>query len=325
VVHPVSEFVGIDFHHHGPVDSPVSAIDPARPVLTNEQQLSTSMEEASPQNQSLESPNRAGAPSNAGALHRHEFSSRIFRNKRMLRVWTPPGYDLPENSSMRYAVFYLNDGQNLFEKSTSFTGVEWEVDETASRLIGERRIPPIIIVGIDNAGHERVKEYIPYRSLNPPLLRPRGSKYPAFLLEEVMPFVEQRYRVAKGGENRALGGSSLGALISLYVAMAAPGIFGRLLIESPSLWVANRQVLREARIFRDWPARISIGIGTREAGRDDKDQQTVESVRELERILRRAGLERDRLQVAIKDGATHSEGAWAARFPEALTFLFGKA
>jgi predicted alpha/beta superfamily hydrolase len=139
-----------------------------------------------------------------------------------------------------------------------------------------------------------------------------------------MPFVEKHYRVAKGVENRALGGSSLGALISLYAAMAVPGTFGRLLIESPSLWVANRQVLREARRFRDWPAKISIGIGTREAGRDHKDQQTVDSVRELERLLRRAGLDRERLRVVISEGGTHSEGAWAARFPQALTFLFGQ-
>jgi enterochelin esterase-like enzyme len=281
------------------------------------------MEDTSPQNQSANT-GPASETSPVGFLHLHEFSSRIFRNKRMLRVWTPSGYGRSENSAMRYPVFYLNDGQNLFEKSTSFTGVEWEVDETASRLIVEGRIPPMIFVGIDNAGQERVKEYIPYRSLSPPLLRPRGTRYPAFLLEEVMPFVEKHYRVAKGVENRALGGSSLGALISLYAAMAVPGTFGRLLIESPSLWVANRQVLREARRFRDWPAKISIGIGTREAGRDHKDQQTVDSVRELERLLRRAGLDRERLRVVISEGGTHSEGAWAARFPQALTFLFGQ-
>ena len=281
------------------------------------------MEDTSPQYQS---PNLGPAvtPSPTGMLHLHELSSRIFRNKRLLRVWVPPGYDLPENSAIRYPVFYLNDGQNLFERSTSFTGIEWEVDETATCLVNQRRIRPVIFVGIDNAGLDRLKEYIPYRSLNPPLLRPRGSKYPAFLLEEVMPFVEQHYRVAKGVDNRALGGSSLGALISLYVAMSAPGIFGRLLVESPSLWVANRQLLREARKFRSWPARMFIGIGTREAGREDKDQQTVESVRELERTLRRAGMDRQHLRVEIVEGATHSEGAWAARFPEALAFLFGQ-
>src|ERR1700757_2184703 len=143
-----------------------------------------------------------------GDLRLHEFSSRVFHNKRLLRVWLPPGYDLPENSGQHYPVFYLNDGQNLFERATSFAGIEWQVDETADRLIRDGVIPPMIFVGIDNTGPERLKEYLPYRSVNPLVLRPQGNKYPAFLLEEVLPFIQQNYRVAKGAENTALGGSS---------------------------------------------------------------------------------------------------------------------
>ncbi len=281
------------------------------------------MEETFPQEQSHTDPRTEETPSSTGQLRLHEFTSRIFHNRRMLRVWVPPDYDLPENAGRRYPVFYLNDGQNLFERSTSFTGVEWEIDETAARMIAERRIAPMIFVGIDNTGRDRLKEYIPYRSLNPPVLRPRGANYHNFLMQEVMPFVEQRYRVAKGAENTGLGGSSLGGLICLYVAMAAPEVFGKLLVESPSLWVANRQFLRDARKFRKWPQKMSIGVGTREAGREDKDQQTVESVRELERILLRAGLDQQRLRVEVAEGAAHSESAWAARFPAALAFLFG--
>src|SRR5438105_13357812 len=82
-----------------------------------------------------------------GDLRLHEFHSRIFRNTRFLRVWLPPGYDDPTNQSESYPVLYLNDGQNLFESSTSFTGVEWQVDETADRLIRETSIPSLIIVG----------------------------------------------------------------------------------------------------------------------------------------------------------------------------------
>jgi predicted alpha/beta superfamily hydrolase len=282
------------------------------------------MEDMSPEQKFLTNLGSEGAVSPAGTLRLHEFSSRIFHNKRMLRVWVPPGYDLPENSGRRYPVFYLNDGQNLFESATSFTGVEWEVDETASRMIALGVIPPIIFVGIDNSGNERLKEYIPYRSLSPLVLRPLGTKYPDFLLKEVMPFVGQRYRVAKGPENTALGGSSLGGLISLYVTIADAGVFGRLLVESPSLWVGNQQILRDARKFRDWPEKVALGVGTREAGREDKDSQTLENVRELERVLRRAGLDQQRLAVEVAEGATHSEGAWAARFPTALAFLFGK-
>src|SRR5215469_16896369 len=87
-----------------------------------------------------------------GDLRLHEFRSRFFRNKRFLRVWLPPGYDNRENASQRYPVLYLNDGQNLFEPSTSFAGVEWQVDETAERLIRQGQVPPMIIVGIDHGG-----------------------------------------------------------------------------------------------------------------------------------------------------------------------------
>lgn len=264
----------------------------------------------------------AGGSSIVGDLRLHDFPSRIFHNKRMLRVWLPRGYDLPENSGQRYPVFFLNDGQNLFERATSFAGIEWQVDETADRLIREGVIPPTIFVGIDNTGLERLKEYLPYRSVNPLVLRPQGRKYPKFLVDEVLPFVSQNYRIAKGPENTALGGSSLGGLISLYVAMAAPGVFSRVLLESPSLWVANRQILWDARRFRQWPQKIFLATGTREAGREDKDRETVENVRELERVLRRAGMDDRRLRVEVADGGTHSEGAWAARFPDALRFLF---
>ena len=282
------------------------------------------MEETSP-GQLVLSDSTLSRSMGGGELRLHEFTSRVFRNKRMLRIWTPPEYDHPENSGRRYPVFYLNDGQNLFESSTSFTGVEWRVGETAGRMIEQNLIPPMIFVGIDNARVERIKEYLPYRSVNPPVLRPKGERYPEFLLREVAPFVAQRYRIARGPENTALGGSSLGGLISLYTILAAPGVFGCALLESASLWVANRKVLRDCRGFRDWPHKMFVGVGTREVGRNDKDLQTVENVRELERILRRSGVDDRRLRVEIADGATHSEGAWAARFPDALQFFFGNS
>src|SRR5215469_11733679 len=258
----------------------------------------------------------------AGDLRLHEFRSRFFRNTRFLRVWLPPEYDAPENSATRYPVFYLNDGQNLFEPSISFTGVEWQVDETAERLITQDQIPPMIIVGIDNAGKDRFREYMPHRSLNPMMLRVQGNRYPNFLIKEVMPFIARNYRVASGPENTGLGGSSLGALISLYTAAVHPGWFGRLLIESPSLWASNRQMIKESRPVRQWPERIFLATGTAEPGREDRDRSMVDDVRELAAIFRRAGLNDQRIKLVIDEGATHHESAWARRFPDALAFLF---
>jgi enterochelin esterase-like enzyme len=115
----------------------------------------------------------AASDSVTGDLRLHEFHSSIFRNARMLRVWLPPRYDAPENVTRHYPVVYLNDGQNLFDRATAFAGVEWQVDDTADRLIRQEVIPPLIVVGIDNTQGDRIKEYLPYRSFHPPVLRPQ--------------------------------------------------------------------------------------------------------------------------------------------------------
>jgi predicted alpha/beta superfamily hydrolase len=156
------------------------------------------------------------------------------------------------------------------------------------------------------------------------MLRVRGASYPKFLMKEVMPFVAGNYRVASGPENTGLGGSSLGALIALYTAATRPDVFGRLLLESPSLWASNRQMIRESRSVSLWPQRIYLATGTNEAGREDKNRSMVDDVRELAGIFQRAGLNDSRLRIVIDEGASHNEAAWAKRFPEALSFLFGR-
>jgi predicted alpha/beta superfamily hydrolase len=254
-----------------------------------------------------------------GNLWLHELSSRIFGNTRLLRVWLPPDYD--GWGANRYPILYLNDGQNLFDPATAFAGVHWQVGETATRLIAEQKIRPLIIVGIDNTKN-RACEYIPYRSKDPRVVNAKGKYYPEFLRREVMPLIEERYSVLRGPENTGLGGSSLGGLITLYTQLAAPGVFGRALIESPSLFVANRKILDQSRRFRDWPERTYLGMGTREVGDAEKDAKVVADVRELETVMRDAGLNDKRLKVRADEGATHSETAWAARFPEALEFLY---
>ena len=259
-----------------------------------------------------------------GDLRLHEFRSRIFRNTRFLRVWLPPGYDDAENADRHYPVLYLNDGQNLFEGATAFNGVEWQADEAGDRLIREGVVPPMIIVGMDNTGRDRVREYMPHRSLHPMILRVYGTRYPAFLFKEVVPFIARSYRAASGPENMGLGGSSLGALIALYTAAVRPGVIGRLLLESPSLWASNRQLIRQSRGVQRWPGRVYLATGTAEAGRRDKDQSMVDDVRELAGIMRRAWFDDARLRLVVDEGAVHNEAAWARRFPEALAFLFGR-
>jgi predicted alpha/beta superfamily hydrolase len=111
---------------------------------------------------------------------------------------------------------------------------------------------------------------------------------------------------------------------ALLTVLERPGVFGKLLLESPSLYVGGRILLRKARRAPRWPTRVYLGVGTEETSRAEVNRETVENVRTLESILRSSGLGAKRLKVVVEQGAKHTEGAWAGRLPEALAFLFSR-
>ncbi len=221
-------------------------------------------------------------------------------------------------------VLYLNDGQNLFEPDRAFGGRTWRVPDALNALVGAGRIPPLLVVGIDHGERRRAREYLPVEDeRNPDARDPLGRQYVDFVTREVVPFIERTYPVVRRTSGRAFGGSSYGGVAALLAVLDRPGVFGRLLIESPSLYVGGGHLLRRARRAARWPSRVYLGVGTAETGRPEVDVETVENVRALATTLRRAGLGPKRLKLTIEEGARHSEDAWAARLPEALAFLFG--
>jgi predicted alpha/beta superfamily hydrolase len=257
-------------------------------------------------------------------LEVHILESEFLRTSRRITVLRPR-FRSSDETGAQTPVLYLNDGQNLFEPERAFAGNTWHVAETVNWLVRENIIPPLLVVGIDHGGIRRAREYLPVADeQNPHARRPLGHQYVEFVTREVVPFIERTYPVSRKISARAFGGSSYGAVAALLTVLERPGVFGRLLIESPSLYVGGRYLLRKARRAPRWPARIYLGVGTAETSRPQVNTETVENVRRLESILRAAGLAAKRLKVVVKEGATHSEDAWAARLPEALTFLFGR-
>ena len=125
-------------------------------------------------------------------------------------VYLPPDYD--QATADRYPVLYLHDGQNVFDQATSF-GDEWRVDETAQELITAGCIEPIIVVGIYNTGDHRIDEYTPTPSADG-TLGGRADDYGRMLVEELKPFIDATYKTFPGAANTALGGSSLGGLLT---------------------------------------------------------------------------------------------------------------
>jgi predicted alpha/beta superfamily hydrolase len=260
-----------------------------------------------------------------GDIRMHKsFHSKILNNDRDVIVYLPPGYD--SEKTRRYPVFYMHDGQNLFDGATSFIpGQEWRVDETAQSLIAAGKIEPLIIVGVYNTGKDRINEYTPAEDAKYKM-GGKADLYGRLLVEELKPFIDQTYRTKQGAEHTGLGGSSLGGLVSLYLGLKYSDVFGRLAVVSPSVWFADKQIIHYVEALPKKPdVRVWLDIGTKEGRTAEEAQQTVAGARLLRDTLSNRGwkLGKD-LQYFEAEGAEHSERAWAARTEQILEFLFGK-
>jgi len=217
---------------------------------------------------------------------------------------------------------YLHDGQNVFDAATSFAGVEWGADETAQRLTVANLIEPVIIVAVANTGEDRIHEYAPTAASLDPLkrLQSKGSLrvYGRFLIEELKPFIDWKYRTRQEPEYTGLGGSSLGGLATLVLGLWFPNYFTRLAVMSPSVWWDDCAVYKIVDAIDETarpPLKIWLDTGTREEG--------WERARELrDRLMQKGWRLDDDLLYLEADGSDHSEGAWAARMDPVLRFLF---
>ncbi len=230
-------------------------------------------------------------------------------------VYLPPGYD--SHVSRRYPVLYMHDGQNLFDPETSFVrGQHWRLGEMADMLIAEGRVTPLIIVGVHHTGHGRVHEYTPTKDgrLGGGLARAYGR----LLLEELKPFIDERYRTRPDRDHTGLGGSSLGGLATIYLGLRHADVFGRLAVMSPSVWWGRRAILRYVSRLKAKPdTRIWLDMGTAES------RHGVADARRLRDVLVAIGWREDEdLAYSEPHGAAHTEEAWAERVGDVLEFLF---
>ena len=254
-----------------------------------------------------------------GQLRKHErFRSRFLRNQRDVIVYLPPGYE--QQRTRKFPALYMQDGQNLFDPATSFVpGMHWRVRESADEGIGKGEIQPLIIVGIYNAGKARINEYTPTKDRRAG--GGRADRYSKFLFQELMPFIRNEYRLLSGPEFTGIGGSSLGGLVSLYIGLKHPHIFGRIAALSPSIWWNQRAILRIASEFSPRPQpRIWLDVGTQEGARTVSD---AEQFRDL--LLKKGWRLRDDLCYQRIEGGEHNEAAWAQRVGPFLRFLFPAA
>jgi len=157
-----------------------------------------------------------------------------YTDPRRVVVWLPTGY---KPHGPKYAVLYMHDGQNLFDKATAGYGKEWEIDEHLDRLIAQKKVRPTIVVGIWSTP-KRLQEYVPAKAFDhlPPAYmdrvrglyggNPLSDGYLKFLVRELKPRIDARFNVRTDRANTIVMGSSMGALISLYAIDEYPKVFG---------------------------------------------------------------------------------------------------
>jgi len=258
-------------------------------------------------------------PTRTGDIRSHPaFPSRFVRARDVL-VFLPPGYDT--DSTARYPVLYFHDGNNVFDAATSFLGIEWGVDETAGQLLRDGRVRPFIAVAVANTP-DRVAEYTPAAD------RARGggraADYARFLVQELKPFIDAHYRAAPGPGTTGAVGSSLGGIVSLYLGLEHPEVFGLVGCLSPAARWAERDIVRRTAAGHGVHGRVWVDIGSLEGRDAEAREQALGDARALrDALLARGYREGVNLHYEEVAGAVHDERAWAARIDRVLVFLLG--
>jgi predicted alpha/beta superfamily hydrolase len=243
-------------------------------------------------------------------LHRSGLEAPALGNQRDVWVCLPAGY---RSSDVRYPVLYMQDGQNLFDRAIGFSGQEWHIDET---LAAEAGRADAIVVGIANTGAHRLEEYSPFRDTR--MGGGKGELYLDFVVDVVKPLVDLSFRTLPGRDNTFIGGSSMGALISLHAFLTRPHVFGGVAALSPALWFAHRAIFDVVAAAPFSSGRVYVDIGTREG-----PVQLLDVARLRNRLVHKGYRKGEDLLVVVEGGARHNEAAWARRFPRALRFLLG--
>ena len=271
-------------------------------------------------------PARAGV---TGTLRTLPALPSKYVENRQVDIWLPPGYDT--DTTQRYPVLYMHDGQNLFDPKHTYAGVDWGVDEAMTRLIAEGKVRPAIVVAVWNSPR-RFAEYMPQKAVRgeqvatgvdvyPPVPAADmlGDAYLHYLVEELKPAIDRDFRTLPGRDDTFVMGSSMGGLISLYAIAEYPQVFGGAGAVSTH-WPAGDGAMVEwfgAHLPDPRTHRLYLdhGTATLDAGYAPYQQR-------MDAALRKGGYRANGNWISrVYPGAEHHERSWRARIEVPLVFL----
>jgi len=226
------------------------------------------------------------------------YMPQLLRYRRVL-IYLPESYN---NGNKTYPVLYMQDGQNVFDEATSFSG-EWGVDETLDTMgahFGET-----IVVAIDNDSEKRMNEYNPYEFEQ--FGKGEGHHYVDFLVHTLMPYINRHYRTKRSARHTAIAGSSMGGLISFYAVLKYPNKFGAAGVFSPAFWVAPGLKADIEKRAKRVKSRIYLFAGKQEGEQMVPDLLSV--------LAQMAHFSKADITTVIRAEGKHDEATWRKEFP----------
>ncbi len=269
-----------------------------------------------------------------------------FVEARNVDVWVPDGYSEKE----KYAVLYMHDGQMLFDGESTWNKTEWNVDETAGKLIAGGKTQKFIVVGIASLPEVRHSNYFPQKPFESlpqkqqdSLLELRlgeqkqllfGNKinsdnYLKFIVKELKPLIDKKFFVKPDRAHTFIAGSSMGGLISLYAICEYPDVFGGAACLSthwPGVFDADRNPIPA--MFIAYMKQHLPSPKTHKIYFDYGDQ-TLDALYkpfqlQADEVMKSKGFTAVNWVTKFFPGADHSEKSWAARLDVPLVFLLSR-
>lgn len=240
--------------------------------------------------------------------------------KRKIRVYLPSDY----NNERKYPVLYMMDGQNLFDKHTSFMG-EWGVDEVIEERIDNNK-ESFIVVGIDSSPDLlRVEEMLPDNNNltdvdeMPNELRALASIQADWIVKELKPEIDLLFNTLKDKDNTCIWGSSMGGLFAFYMGFKYPNIFGISSCFSPAF------CLYDETIFKNNINKLKLSDGNKVyllVGNIEYEHQFISLTKYTYEFLKEKGLQN--LRYILDEEGIHHESFWNKYVNDVLDFIVNK-
>lgn len=240
----------------------------------------------------------------------NEYDIPIFRKKRRISVLLPHNYHETEE---RFPVLDLQDGQNTHDDFAPYGN--WAVDKRLAQLKAEGK-GNVIVVAIDHAEEHRIKEFIPFD--HPKFGKGKGDEYMDFLVQKLKPKIDESFRTLADRENTAIGGSSLGGLISLYGGITRNHIYSKVMIFSPSLWVSDEIYHLAEEFHPSEKTCFYLYAG------ENESKEHFPNIKRMQQILENGNSDNPNfhLELSTRHDGSHSEYFWGEEFGKAVNWLF---